>query len=215
MVGAEQVSAYASADFDSAHSAIMAECFARRPTLPDDTLIADLGCGTGDIALRVARHYPRSCVHAFDGSDPMLECARLAVDEAGLGARVELQSAVLPELGDLGEAHLGGYGFIVSNSLLHHLHDPGVMWDAVRRLSGPGGFVFVADLRRPDDEEQARACVARYASDEPEILRRDFYNSLLAAFTVDEVREQLAERDLPLTVEPLGDRHMIVVGRVS
>jgi hypothetical protein len=55
--------------------------------------------------------------------------------------------------------------------------------------------------------------VDRYATKEPGILRRDFYNSLLAAFTEDEVAAQLAEMNLSrLIVDVVDDRHWVVSG---
>ena len=57
--------------------------------------------------------------------------------------------------------------------------------------------------------------VDRYAADEPPILRRDFYNSLLAAFTEDEVASQLAELNLSrLLIDVPDDRHWTVGGRL-
>ena len=213
MTGAEQARAYANADFDGTHATIMERGFACHPTLPDASLIADLGCGTGDIALRLARQYPECIVHAYDGSPAMLGYAVRVLGAAGmLDDRVFLQEAVLPDIGALGERHRHGYAMVASNSLLHHLHDPRVLWDVTRRMAAPGARVFIADLRRPDDETTARAMVRQYASKEPDILRRDFYNSLCAAFTVDEVGKQLCEAQLDLRVEPLGDRHLIVHG---
>ena len=48
---------------------------------------------------------------------------------------------------------------------------------------------------------------------EPEVLRRDFEASLCAAYTPDEVREQLEVRDLGgLSVEVVSDRHWIAWG---
>jgi len=38
---------------------------------------------------------------------------------------------------------------ILSSSVLHHLHDPQVHWQTVRRYSKRGTIVFIADLRRP------------------------------------------------------------------
>jgi hypothetical protein len=49
-------------------------------------------------------------------------------------------------------------------------------------------------LLRPDSPEAAQAIVDQYASGEPEVLRRDFYNSLLAAFTEDEIGAQFEIR---------------------
>jgi hypothetical protein len=71
------------------------------------------------------------------------------------------------------------------------------------------------DLLRPASPEDARAIVDRYAAREPAILRRDFFNSLLAAFTDDEVAAHLAELNLSrLVIDVPDDRHWIVAGRL-
>jgi hypothetical protein len=58
--------------------------------------------------------------------------------------------------------------------------------------------------------------VDRHAPDEPDVLRRDFCNSLCAAFTPDEVRRQLADAGLGrLVVEPVTDRHMVIYGTAT
>ena len=55
----------------------------------------------------------------------------------------------------------------------------------------------------------------QYAANEPAILRRDFYNSLLAAFTEDEIAAQLAELNLSrLMIDVIDDRHWVVGGRI-
>ena len=214
MADEEQALAYAHADFDVAHTAIMRVCFEQHTQIPPTT-IADLGCGAGDIAIRLARHYPFQTIHAYDGAEAMLVQARQAIDRAGMTERIQFQRAVFPEVGELGRRHAQAYGFIVSNSLLHHLHDPNVLWDVVSRLAQPRGHVFIADLMRPQDESQVQAYVDEYARGEPEVLRRDFYNSLCAAFTLDEVRAQLAQHGLPLELEPLDDIHLMVSGALT
>ena len=55
------------------------------------------------------------------------------------------------------------------------------------------------DLFRPDDRRRAQELVRTYCGDEPEILQRDFYHSLLAAYRPDEVSDQLREADLAIT----------------
>jgi 2-polyprenyl-3-methyl-5-hydroxy-6-metoxy-1,4-benzoquinol methylase len=105
----------------------------------------------------------------------------------------------------------GVFDAVISTSVLHHLHDPTVLWTAMARAAAPDAPLFVHDLRRPESPEIARSMVDAYAADEPEVLRRDFYHSLCAAFTADEVREQTAS--LGLTVEEVGDRHLLAYGR--
>jgi SAM-dependent methyltransferase len=108
-----------------------------------------------------------------------------------------------------------GFDAIISNSLLHHLHDPAVLWRSIRRLAAPGAAVQVMDLLRPGSSRQLEQLVAFYAQDAPEILRRDFANSLRAAFRVDEIGAQLAAARLPLAVEVVSDRHVLVSGRMA
>jgi hypothetical protein len=57
--------------------------------------------------------------------------------------------------------------------------------------------------------------VDRYAHNEPEVLRTDFYNSLLAAYRPPEIREQLREAELGhLEIEVVSDRHLLVWGPI-
>lgn len=49
------------------------------PTIPDDSLLCDLGCGSGAIALTLAQLYPRCTVHAVDINS---RARQLCVDNA-------------------------------------------------------------------------------------------------------------------------------------
>ena len=122
----------------------------------------------------------------------MLDYGQQAILDAGLGDRVQLYSGYLPGV----TLPRTSYDTIVSNSLLHHLPDPMVLWMEVRRWSRPGSGVFVMDLLRPDSRRRARKLVRTYCRDEPETLRRDFYHSLLAAYRSDEISDQLREANL-------------------
>lgn len=211
MEGQEQARAYAHADFEEPHSrflSLMQETFPVREVGP---WVVDLGCGAADIAIRVAKAYPDCRIHGVDASQAMLEYGRQAIEEAGLGDRVQLHFGYLPGV----TLSRPNYDMIVSNSLLHHLPDPMILWREVRRWSRPGTGIFVMDLLRPDDRHRARELVREYCGDEPEILQRDFYHSLLAAYRPDEISDQLREADLVhLKVRPVSDRHMSVAGRI-
>ncbi len=209
MLDPAQAAAYAAADFAEPHARFVAVLLARHATLPPRGRALDLGCGPGDVTFRLARALPAWHIDALDGSPAMLELARRAT-EPTLRHRVRFHAATLPEEGPPDTA----YDLVMSNSLLHHLHDPSVLWSAVIRWGAPGGAVFVMDLRRPDSDAAARAVVDRYASSEPEVLRTDFHHSLRAAYRPEEVRLQLAGGVLAhLHVETASDRHLIVWGR--
>jgi 2-polyprenyl-3-methyl-5-hydroxy-6-metoxy-1,4-benzoquinol methylase len=105
------------------------------------------------------------------------------------------------------------FQLLVSNSLLHHLHDPAVLWSSLRQLAAPGALVVVRDLRRPADGAALRALVARHGAGAPAVLRRDFAHSLRAAFRPEEVRQQLAAAGLErLEVRPWQDRYLDIWG---
>ncbi len=212
MDDAEQARAYAAADFEEPHSRfieLFGDCFG---TETPGARVLDLGCGPADITVRFARAYPCATVDGIDGAAAMLREGERRVREAGLEGRVRLVEGYLPDC----EAPQREYDIVISNSLLHHLPDPMVLWEAVNRWARPGALVFVMDLMRPQSLEEARWMVDEYVAGEPEVLRQDFHNSLLAAWRPDEIREQLAAADLShLTVEAVSDRHLIVHGIVE
>ena len=68
-------------------------------------------------------------------------------------------------------------------------------------------------IERLSITDGAQALVEQYAADEDPILKRDFYHSLLAAFTEDDVAAQLAEMNLSrLLIDVPDDRHWVVGG---
>jgi ubiquinone/menaquinone biosynthesis C-methylase UbiE len=207
----EQARAYAEADFAEPNERFVGY-FETEIEPPRSGAVLDLGCGPGDIVLRIARRHPGLTVHGLDGSRAMLEFgeARLK-EEPALQPRVRFVQGILP-----GAAlPLRRYDAIVSNSLLHHLHDPRVLWRAVRELGVSGAPVLVMDLYRPDSAGAAQEIVEAYSGEEPEVLKRDFFNSLCAAFEPAEVRAQLDECGLgALEVRTVSDRHLLVAGRL-
>lgn len=209
MDAAEQAAAYAQADFSAPHQFLVDQINCLLPDLPATARVLDLGCGPADVSLRFARAFPGWQIDGVDGAEAMLELGRAQVAASGLAARVRLHRAVLPRDPLPG----GAYQVILSNSLLHHLHRPQVLWQAVRAAAAPGAAVYVTDLRRPADEGSLRRLVDAYSALEPAVLRRDFDASLRAAFSAREVRAQLAAAGLAqLVVTELTDRHLAVCG---
>lgn len=199
----EQAVAYAEADFAEPHEAFVAHFAARFPEFVRGHVL-DLGCGPADMTVRFARAFPAAQITGIDGAAAMLELGRARLTREDLAQRVRLVQLRLPA------TFSREYDAVISNSLLHHLHDPMVLWDAIRQAARPGAPVCVMDLLRPTDEAAARELVGRYARDAAPVLRRDFYNSLCAAFDPHEVVAQLEACGLDLRVEVVSDRHLLV-----
>ena len=208
----EQAEAYANADFEEPHSRMIEKFKEGFPDFDGKGFGLDLGCGPADISVRMAKAFPRLVIHGVDGSEAMLEFGRKRITAEGLEAGIILYKGGILEV----SLPRTSYDVILSNSLLHHLHEPEVLWQTIKRFGKDSALVFVMDLFRPRSEEEAGKIVAEYAAEGPEILRRDFYHSLLAAFTLAEVESQLVEADLQdtLKVERVSDHHLIVCGEL-
>jgi SAM-dependent methyltransferase len=209
----EQALAYAKADFSATHGARVDMFRSLLPRLALTGPVLDLGCGSGDVLLRFAHAFPDAHFVGIDGSRPMLALAQEAIDaDPALHDRVRVRYGIIPQC----QLPQEPWRLIMSHSLLHQLHQPQVLWQTIAECADSadnGCAVFVADLRRPASESDARRMVETMSKDEPEILQRDFFNSLCAAFEPDEVREQLTAAGLTrLKVDAQDPFHMSISG---
>ncbi len=202
-----QAEAYDRADFSAAHSARV-ELFATRYGRALTGTVLDLGCGSGDILERFAKKYPDAQFVGVDGSFAMLELSRRRMMRAEMSERMDFVEALIPSK----DIPLEDYDVVMSHSLLHQLHRPEVLWRTIADVAPKGSFIFVGDLRRPDSAAAAQAIVDYLSPNEPEVLRTDFFNSLCAAFTKEEIEGQLKDAGLALTVEEVGEFHIIIHG---
>lgn len=206
---AEQALAYANADFETPHNDFIQHFVTNFRHTNINGQVLDLGCGPADISIRFALTFPYCKIEGVDGAKNMLKHGRKEVTRQKLNQRIDLICGYLPKA-SLPRKY---YDTIISNSLLHHLTDPMIMWDMINKYATPNSHIFVMDLMRPDSIQRAYDLVDQYAANEPAILKEDFFNSLCASYTADEVRDQLAQANLSsLKFEIISDRHFIVHG---
>ena len=205
----EQAIAYAQADFEEPHNAFIQRLKQTFPTLPQTGHALDVGCGPGDITVRFAKVFPHWHIDGIDGSQSMLKLGLNMIQSQKLESQISFHQVYLPD----GRIPQNTYDFIFSNSLLHHLHNPLDLWRSLHALSHRNTPVFIMDLMRPASREIAVAMVNQYATGEPAVLQEDFFNSLLAAYRLEEIQTQLTQANLAhLTVEVISDRHWIAWG---
>ncbi len=205
----DQAIAYANADFSDSNAAYVRDLIAM---FGDDLQHAvDLGCGPGDVVIRVARSQPLARLTAVDASPAMLSIASEAVGRAGLTERIHLVQGRIPGL----PIPPRSFTAILSKDMLHHMHDPQALWQEVQRLGRSGAAVYIMDLMRPASPDLAVEIVERVAPGGDPLLKTDFYNSLCAAFTISEVHDQLKSAGLALDVEQVSERHMRISGRLA
>jgi ubiquinone/menaquinone biosynthesis C-methylase UbiE len=203
MDDATQALAYAQADFSEPNN-LFIDLLAQHCNGSLAGHCLDLGCGPGDICFHLAERFPELNILGIDGAQEML-----SLGEKKANPRVRFEQHLLPSR-QLPNSY---FDVVTSNSLLHHLHDPNVLWQTINTCSKPGGKVFIMDLFRPESNKQAHEIVEKYAGEEAEILKTDFYNSLLAAFSPEEVNQQLLDAGLTnMQIETVSDRHLFIHG---
>lgn len=204
MIDQEQVQAYSQADFSDSNKAFVdfvADChpdFAGR--------ILDIGCGPADVDILLSEKLSQTSILAIDGSSTMLKAGQEKINQFNLQDRIHLKKSRIPDNSILANE----YDLIISKDLLHHLPDPMIFWKEATRLANPDTVIYLMDLWRPESQEQAREIVTSSSSSSPEVLQIDFYNSLLAAYTVEEISAQLEATELQFEIELIGARHFIV-----
>ncbi len=205
-----EAKAYADSDFSEPHNTFVAYFQKIFPSFSEG-LVLDIGCGNADPTMRFARAYPNVQLIGLDGSETMLMFGRVAIEKAGLDGRIRLKKQMIQSYRASAEMFDG----IICNSVLHHLEPVEALWTAIRKFAKRGAPVLVMDFFRPDSQDRAKELVALHAKDSPELMTGGFYNSLLAAYTPDEVQTQLGAAGITtFQEEVISDRHMIIFGKI-
>jgi ubiquinone/menaquinone biosynthesis C-methylase UbiE len=111
--------------------------------LKDGDVVADLGCGTGWFARRMARAVgPRGKVYAVDVQPEMLDLVRGYVAAEGVsGVEAVLGTETDPRLAP------GSLDWILMVDVYHEFQKPGPMLEAIRRSLKPSGKVALIEYR--------------------------------------------------------------------
>lgn len=121
---------------------------------PESQRILDLGCGTGELSLKLLQRCPDATLVAVDYSARMLEFARAKLEKAGYGDRITWMEAdfgdlaVFPESESPGNANMEiAFDACVSSLAIHHLDDEmkQKLFAWVYQHLQPGGCFWNAD----------------------------------------------------------------------
>jgi ubiquinone/menaquinone biosynthesis C-methylase UbiE len=166
--------------------------------------ILDVGTGTAQIPIELCRQAPQARLLAIDLAEHMLAVGRENVRRAGLEDRVELRRVDAKRLPFMD----GAFGALISNSIVHHIPEPGAVLSEMVRIVAPDGILFIRDLLRPADHAGVDHLVQTYATEANAHQRQLFDKSLRAALTLAEIRALVAglgfDRE---TVQQTTDRH--------
>ncbi len=166
--------------------------------------ILDLGTGTAQIPIEFCHQSNVGEIIAIDAAQHMLDLAEINVKQAGFSHRIRLQkidAKVIPYAD-------ASFAAIMSNSIIHHIPEPEMVFAEITRLLAPNGSLLVRDLLRPNSTDEIDRIVNLYAADAIPHQRQLFWNSLHAALTLEEVRQIIAKLGHnPEEVQQTTDRH--------
>lgn len=116
--------------------------------------VADMGCGAGVAAIKLAQAFPRSRLQGFDIRGPDVERAQRAAREAGVEDRVSFQQV------DAVEGIPGEYDVITFFDVVHDSRDPLGLLRVARAALRPDGVCLILEINCQEALEANQGPVA-------------------------------------------------------
>lgn len=148
--------------------------------------ILEIGIGPARIATRIAKYNPQLTITGIDLSSTMLNIAKKNIEETGIGKdKILLVKADAKQLPFEAES----FDAVISQNMLHHLPDPATMFREIKRVIKPEGAILIRDVVRPPNEFLAKLYATLFGFNYTKRMRKMYYDSMLAAFSVGEIRK--------------------------
>lgn len=172
------------------------------PQATRSLLALDLGCGTGAIAVRLARLGLR--VTLLDASVPMLDLAKRAAQEAGVTERIALKHGDAAQLANL--FHAESFDLILCHNILEYVDDPcAVLRSAARSLRDSSSVISVLVRNQAGEVLKAAIQDGDLAAAEHNLTaewgHESLYGGRVRLFTADSLQAMLLESSLAVTAE--------------
>jgi ubiquinone/menaquinone biosynthesis C-methylase UbiE len=177
-----EATAYDAMDFTAVNMAFATDAIALDPNA---VKVLDIGTGTARIPILMCQARPQYLITGTDLAQSMLIIGQRNLEEAQLTQRIRLERVdskrmPYPDL---------EFDMVVSNSLVHHLAEPLVLFREINRLVKPDGAILIRDLIRPETEVSVNELVAKFGGDYDPQQQQLFRDSLQAALTLVEVTD--------------------------
>ncbi len=162
----------------------------------------DLGCGTGAVAVRLAKLGLH--VTMLDSSLPMLEFAESAAREAGVIDKIELKHGDVVHLANLFPAEF--FDVALCHNVLEYVDDAGAVFRAAARLLR-GSSAILSVMVRSQAGEVLRAAIrdGDLAAAERDLTaewgHESLYGGSVRLFTPDSLHAMLTAASLAVTTE--------------
>ena len=116
--------------------------------------VLELGCGTGNLSLRLSESFPRASLTLVDGSAEMIALVRSRLD--GSKSRSSRRTSYVEARFEGLDFPTGSFDLVVSSISLHHVEDKAKLYARVRSFLSDGGRFCFADQIRGEPESNHR-----------------------------------------------------------
>lgn len=150
-------------------------------TISQCTRVLDIGCGSGDLLLILAKAHPHITFVGADQSSIALEAGKRNAAVEGVTNVIFVQSD-LETLQSIPDQDVDG---VITRFTLHHLLDETSLVSAaqsIKRILKPQGAIWIGDFQKLNSLRLIKAICYRKAG---KIVSDLFYESLRAAFDFD------------------------------
>lgn len=167
----------------------------------------DIGCGPGQIVLKLAHRLPGWRFAGVDRSANMVRQALAARDEMARHAGGDGAARIQFFVGDgsalpFADASLD---LVLCNSVLHHFREPAGLLAEIARVAAPGGAILLRDLQRPSRPVYPLH-VRWYGRHYSGLMYKLYCDSVRAAYTPQELAGLFGG-------SPLRDARIFTLGR--
>jgi len=148
---------------------------------PEKGRFLEIGCGSGRIAIGIAKYTQQIRLVGIDLSDSMLVVAKDNATKEGVNHRVHFKSADAKEL----PFEDNTFDSVFCHNMLHHLHDPAPVLREMARVVKKDGALLIRDLVRKS-RFMAKLHVGIFGLTYNKLMKKEYYDSIVAAFSKKE-----------------------------
>ncbi len=156
--------------------------------------LLDIGTGTGQLAIALARRFPELTVTAVDLSREMLAVAEKNAEKSGISERITFQQCDGKSLPFADNS----FSSVISHFTLHHLEKPEEMLNEAGRVTVPDGIILIRDiLRTPRPVLRLLKFYMRYILRYSPFITKKSVESFASGLTLGEMKAAVNRSRIP------------------
>lgn len=169
--------------------------------------VLDIGCGSGELLLNVQKNVYYKHLYGVDASENMVLIAKKNIKAQE--KEITILCDKVPGL----KFEENYFDTVFSKVTLHHFENPIEFWNEIKRISKNNALIYIMDLVRLNTNKELNEILdfAKNNTHDEKALKL-LKQSLLSAFTEEEIKTQLKKVNLNLNIEKIGKKYILISG---